>query len=146
MIHENDLKFKFQCPQIKLTWNPATPTLLGVAQVCCQSTEAELSGVHRDGRVHMVRNTIQLFTDKSLLTPGLEVQEMLLTGVFSWRSTIHGNLMKAARGPAQPRRAAENGDLVEPKTSQTHVTMKSFTHTRSTNILHNTLMQFSPPT
>ena len=36
---------------------------------------------------------------------------MILTGVFSWRGTAHGSLMKAARGPAQPSRAAENGDL-----------------------------------
>lgn len=47
---------------------------------------------------------------------------------------------ECCKRPAQPRRAAENGDLVEPKTSQTYVTMKSFTHIRSMNILHNTLM------
>ena len=42
MTHENDMKFKYQCPQPKLTWSTATQAGLCVVYSCLHVTAQSL--------------------------------------------------------------------------------------------------------
>lgn len=52
MAHKNDLKFRFQCPQIKFYWHTATSIHWHTACGCLHTPGAELSSYNKD---HMAK-------------------------------------------------------------------------------------------
>lgn len=48
MTHENSMKLKFQCPEIKFYWNRAILICVHIVNGCCHPVRKELSSCDRD--------------------------------------------------------------------------------------------------